>query len=243
VVAMEKIIFLDVDGVMISSETSSAALRDYFAQDPPKYFAPNYSKQIAERVVFDSEAMSVIEQLINETGAKVVFHSDWTIDLVSRDWLKDVIKRSGFKEEWLHDQWCLFVQAQILGTNMVVPGNRWVHLWKNRYWRVPCWLAENTKTKHFIILDDARFAAWDDYQFEAPENTLRRGPEKWRQFPWFGETLSDGSQNRGAYHPQALHIKGRDGYHGLQKTDFKNARLLLDQEYGLPPFLYPGASS
>jgi HAD domain in Swiss Army Knife RNA repair proteins len=239
---MEKIIFLDVDGVMISSETSSTALRDYFQQDPPKYFAPNYSKQIAERVVFDSEAMWVIEQLIDVTGAKVVFHSDWTMYPASRDLLKEAMKRSGFKEEWLHNQWCLFVQAQILGTNMAVPGNQWSHRWEKRYWRVPCWLAENTKTKHFIILDDEPFDAWDDYQVEAPEDILGRRPAIWRQFPWFGVQQWDGSKNQGVAHPQALRIKGRDGYHALQKADFENARLLLDQEYVVPPLLYPNAT-
>lgn len=57
---MDKIIFLDIDGV----------LNSHFRNEPPQ-------KEISNGLLIDTDKINLLAQLVNRTNAKIILHSGW----------------------------------------------------------------------------------------------------------------------------------------------------------------------
>ncbi len=115
-----RVIFLDIDGVMISGISRDERLRKQLASvregtcDWP-------------RDHFDPTAIAFVNLLVEDAKARIVLHSDWRRHY-TRQTLHDYMQSQGLRVETLHDDWWIeapFAQRKqeaILGWLDVHPG-------------------------------------------------------------------------------------------------------------------------
>jgi hypothetical protein len=112
-----KVIFLDFDGPMVPIRA---------------YWLPNQTKP-AE--VFDPVAVSLLNKLIEDSGAKLVISSSWRI--MGRDRVVEVLSKNGIDPDHLHDDW---------ETPRKFTSQR-IH-------EIPLWLADHPEVTHSVAIDD-----------------------------------------------------------------------------------------
>lgn len=115
---MTKIIFLDFDGPMIPLRA---------------YFLPTQTKPVVS--MFDPCAVSLLNKLIDESGAKVVISSTWGMQ--GRETIEKVLHKNGIDPAHLHDDW-------------ITPRK----FSSSRHHEVKWWLDEHPEVTHYVAIDD-----------------------------------------------------------------------------------------
>lgn len=109
-----KVLFLDFDGVLNSDA----------------FFATIDVKSAEDRL--DPDAITRLNRVLDQTGAKVVVSSTWRI-FHTQERLAEVLRSFGFSGE-------------VIGTTPIIGGPRGNE--------IQAWLDENGRTKSFAIVDD-----------------------------------------------------------------------------------------
>lgn len=143
---MEKIIFLDIDGVMLSfdkhDEPESVKLKEHCFVAPEKYSHLNRSPQFAYNYLlnFDKKAVALINRLTKETGAKIVIHSDWIMHF-SDELLYDKLIIEGIERDSIHEDYI----------------GRVYRLSQEKIHRIEWWIDDKIKegsSFQYVIIDD-----------------------------------------------------------------------------------------
>lgn len=115
---MTKIIFLDFDGPMIPLRA---------------YFLPKQTKPIVS--MFDPCAVSLLNKLIDESGAQIVISSTWGMQ--GRVEIKKVLRKNGIDPKHLHKDW-------------ITPRK----FSSSRHHEVKWWLDDHPEVTHSVAIDD-----------------------------------------------------------------------------------------
>lgn len=115
-----KIIFLDIDGVLNSEE----------------YVRSERFKNKGGLIDIDSEAVKILDRILDETGAKIVLSSTWRLDKGSRDKVRSDVGE--------------FIDVTPVSVNRI-RGNE-----------VNLWLKDRDDVERYAILDDD--SDFHDYQ-------------------------------------------------------------------------------
>ena len=116
-----KVIFLDIDGVLNSDE----------------YIDSIKGKEMTAENEIDMEKVRLLEQAINQTGARVVLTASWRYAQVGR-YLRKVLS-----------QMAIFTDATPYMNNI-------------RGLEIKEWLSQNNDVEDFVILDDEIFESYDE---------------------------------------------------------------------------------
>lgn len=126
----EKIIFLDIDGPMIPYRCM---------------FLPGQTVPVS---VFDPVAVSLLNNLCEVDGWRIVLHSSW-IKIFGGQYTRDHCVSQGINPDYFHAQaWC----------------DEKIH-W--RYSRIAKWLAEHPDVTTYAILDDDEYEVDEKYAHPA----------------------------------------------------------------------------
>jgi hypothetical protein len=126
---MDKIIFLDLDGILNSE--------NYFSEIKPIWFKPEEilsGKNLDEAI--DPKAVTQLNRIIDETGANIVLSSHWRLWLPLSK-ICDILVVRGLKKQFVKN----FIDKTPVGSG-------------ERQKDIKLWLSENKDIKNFIILDD-----------------------------------------------------------------------------------------
>ena len=119
-----KVIFLDIDGVLNSSDFDDHCRGTYLV-DP------------AAEDLLDAEAMLTLRYIVDQTGAEVVMSSSW---------------REYPEAKWHAIMQCDFYGVQIVdSTPLSKPGPK---MWDYRNEEIKAYLAEHPEVTNYLILDD-----------------------------------------------------------------------------------------
>ena len=116
-----KVIFLDFDGPMIPIRA---------------YWLPNQTKPAS---VFDPVAVSLLNKLVRDSGAKIVISSSWrgVGDDESKEKVFETLVMNGVATSFVHEDWA-------------TP-------WKfssERVHEIPMWLNDHPEVTHYVAIDD-----------------------------------------------------------------------------------------
>lgn len=139
-----KIIFLDIDGVLNSTEYFRNAPDSYLFSDP-EINLDNYQTRVQEwSKDIDEKAVKVLNKIIEKTGAKIVLSSAWR----NSRWeeIEDILNLKGFEYLPLLDR------TPTLDWDSSVRGNEILFWIKHnaQYVQEP-----HYKYKNYLILDDS----------------------------------------------------------------------------------------
>lgn len=119
-----KIIFLDIDGVLNSSDFDDRCRRDYWL-DPPT------------EEILDADAIMTLRYIVDQTGAEVVMSSSW---------------REYPEAKWKAIMMLELYGVQVVdSTPLSKPGPK---AWDYRNEEIKAWLAEHPDVTNYLILDD-----------------------------------------------------------------------------------------
>lgn len=165
---MEKIIFLDVDGVLLPHRAYALPGNEGFGA----MIVPHTGQALPRRRTFDPVAVAMVQRLVKATGAKVVWSSSWAN--FDQPTLEKIMAENG-------------LDAATFDVRAFTP--RW--LGANRAQEIDLWLHEAGKTVDWIALDN-------DPSLQEKESSLnKRDPHNFRRpsfSPHDGMTLGIYSQ-------------------------------------------------
>jgi len=149
---MDKIIFLDIDGVL-NCETD-------FTQAAIKYDPVHSKLQKGERwKIISAGKLGLLNQIIKETDAKIVFSSTWRQNCDGKKMTK-IFQRYG--DIWEYDE------SIWVGQTNNWSRRGWTQEFRGR--EITQYLSEHPEIENYIIIDDNRDIRNDDYyKIEIPE--------------------------------------------------------------------------
>lgn len=115
---MSKVIFLDFDGPMIPLRA---------------YWLPNQTKPLVS--VFDPVAVSLVNKLIEDSGAKIVISSTWRFQ--GNEKITAVLSKNGIDPTHLHKDW----ETPRKFTSQRIHEIKW-------------WLDDHPEVTHYVAIDD-----------------------------------------------------------------------------------------
>jgi len=136
-----KLIFLDIDGVVNNTSFLQQAHKEVFG-DKPRIVKADDFKNLCQANI-DPKAVSLLNDLLDKTGAKVVIHSSWKENCTITEILV-FLRNKGFKGE-------------IVGMTQSLPENMKGVVDRRRAFEIANWLVEAEKimtVKSMVILDD-----------------------------------------------------------------------------------------
>jgi hypothetical protein len=135
------VVFLDLDFVLNNTSFLQAAHKEVFGDKPRAVRADDHKKLCQANI--DPKAVSLLNDLLEKSEAKVVIHSSW-------------------KENWTMTEILVFLQnkgfkGEVIGMTQSLPENMKGCVDRRRAFEIANWLVESEKTmtvKSMVILDD-----------------------------------------------------------------------------------------
>ena len=105
---IEKIIFLDIDGVALTGidhlSDVNKNIQKTLRQENPDLTDYEIMKLYCKSAVFNEAAITLLNRLIEKSGAKFVIHSNWRRS-VGHKVAKESLIRNGIKESYFHEEY------------------------------------------------------------------------------------------------------------------------------------------
>lgn len=169
----DKILFLDIDGVLIGQDQWNQACQG-LTYNP---FNVSQRKRVSRACDLDRSAVQEVKRILQRTGARLVIHSDWAIDLENADLLWQKMLAHGFVQDDFHEEWCLDLMAARLCVQHGIrlhPGVWGLNGDRDmRPWRIPAWLSWHQPAA-IAILDDMPWESWKRSHSKMPTDRAPR---------------------------------------------------------------------
>lgn len=149
----DPVIFLDIDGVLFTPRHDGSIQKQLRKLYPEKTNFEPMHYDIAATHLFDTKAVSNLDQLIGKTNAKIVISSDWRRNLTV-DQLTEIFAKHSFSKVIVDKTPDMVVEESIL---------------MGRAKQINAWLLHHPTVLSFVILDDCDEGLSKQY----PKNFVR----------------------------------------------------------------------
>lgn len=153
-----KVIFLDNDGVICLARNWGSRFDKQKEWGGRKFGMSMSEVPIEYRFDnFDQDAIQILNQVLEETGAEIVVSSDWRLNATLEeigDYYESqgIIKRPiGFTEVFHFTEW---LEEGFIKDHGDFPWNRSENLEQNRYFEIKRWIRDHSDVTHVAIIDD-----------------------------------------------------------------------------------------
>lgn len=130
---MDKVIFLDIDGVLNSN-----------------FWNDNHQKEISDGILIDAEKVKLLAGLVRETGARIILHSGW------KYWFDE--NANSLRKEAVRLQSMLVEEGlKIAG---ITPDHSTEEIRRTKRFslikagEILAWLGEHTEVEQWVVIDD-----------------------------------------------------------------------------------------
>lgn len=130
---MNKIIFLDIDGVLNSN-----------------FWNSGHEKEISDGILVDSEKVRLLSELVKSTGAKIILHSGWKF------WFDDDLKPLRKEADHLLKQ----LWRENIAIDGVTPDYSTEEIKRSKKFsmvkaaEILAWLEEHKEVEEWVVIDD-----------------------------------------------------------------------------------------
>ena len=162
---MDRIIFLDIDGVLLSERAWAQPENKALLDDVCLWERHSQSQAVLERAVFDPEAVDLVNQLAKRAEAKIVISSNWRITYRHAPTLKKVLDQ-GIREDLMHPD------------APICPGEIDTGMLMDIAWKregIRSWLARHRCDLGVILDDDVLFPGSDSQTIFQVRTTFENG--------------------------------------------------------------------
>jgi hypothetical protein len=176
---VEKVVFLDIDGVLqpdnarIRVTEDRAALKGFF-DDLKKAFKVDYSSYSAMDVMtvyylWDKESIANLMDILDSTGAKIVLSSSWRIFPMRK--MTDLFRIHGLDKYYIDNT----IREDISYVQQLRAGNaEYRHYYVDRVIEILEYLKQYPNIKNYVAIDDMNLLPGLDNHFIRTNQSLTR---------------------------------------------------------------------
>lgn len=146
-----KVIFLDIDGVLNSN-----------------FWNNTHQREISDGTLIDSDKIKLLGELVRNTGAKIVLHSGW------KYWFDSCLKPTRAESERLQT----LLMQENLTIDSVTPDHATEEIKKSKKFslikakEILAWLDDHKEVQQWVVIDDL-----DLHNAEIAKHQLRTDPQ------------------------------------------------------------------
>jgi len=145
------VLFLDLDGVLVSEHEHRAA-EPVGGSGPYDWLYQKKRVEWADRTHFNAIALASVRNILDACpDARIVVHSDWTVTVGPAVTMQALLK-NGFGTNDFHSDWCLETSIIRIGCDSIWHKFNCDHDFRGC--RPAMWLSLHPEIQHYAVLDD-----------------------------------------------------------------------------------------